>query len=363
MLLEKSLSYLPFDIFIDILQFASPCTLRSVILAARELQKVAEPILYRHIDLSNCFNRSSYLLRTLVARNELCRHICTFVAADQPPEPGILRYSVQRIFRRENDWPETLSAYTQIIGILVEEMTNVELLSIPDLGDPPVRVLAQLPNLKRLRSPAVYTYLRGGSETLLEAAPNLTHLELPYNTEFIGSKIRSDVVPSLEELSCKLDNAALLVPGRPVQRLVLRWPQSRRDHITEIMQEIARGTETITELGLYFRKWDDLRDNPRDVIKATSKWLPDVEDLSVWVKSSNSNDDIYKLEQFLLGVSKHLSEFRKLRVLDFSGCEGYGVSYSEHFRDSRSSAHRDILRRWSNTCPTLNTVYATYGDA
>ncbi|KAG8946525.1 hypothetical protein FRC04_011583 [Tulasnella sp. 424] len=217
--------------------------------------------------------------------------------------------------------------------------------------------MAPVSRIKKLRDPSF-----GGIRELaafLDVLPEITHLELP-STSFRpqeGLQVQPHHAQYLEGLLCPTYVAAILVPFRPIKQLFLAWDWSSElieMSTFDLMEAMAQSTEVIKSLGLLFGYRANMQSEIAHVFTAAAKSLPDVEELTIWVKFWKHNSPC--LKSSLKELSTSLRSFRKLRTLDFNGSTGYGVSYFDHRRSAISAVYIRILQDWSQRCPTLEKV-------
>ncbi|KAG8964168.1 hypothetical protein FRC05_004269 [Tulasnella sp. 425] len=122
----------------------------------------------------------------------------------------------------------------------------------------------------------------------------------------------------------------------------------------ELMEAMTQSTEAIKSLGLLFGYRANIQTEIAHVFTATAKFLPDVEELTIWVKFWK--DNTHGLKWSLKELSESLSSFRKLCALDFNGSTGWGEPYFDHRRNAISTVYTRILQNWSERCPTLKKV-------
>lgn len=351
---KKPLPPLPWEIFVYILSFVPPSHLLSVILACQAFRRLAEPLLYRHIDLSNCPTRSLHLLRTLLCRKDLCRHVRTFQPADRHSQPDGYLGVFTKILRDRSQEHMRRTAYIQHVERAAGRLTYVENISVHTSSEQAVRALGGLSNVKRFRT--LHPWGLRQHESLLDALPNVTHLELPFTSFFLPvSEIRPYHTRFVEELICPTNVAVRLVPGRPIKRLFLLWPMLQGPpNSFDLMKEMARSTETIKTLGLFVGWGWNWQGDMAQIVSAMATFLPDVEELTLKLKCWKSNSHI--LDLMLRELPDDLAALHKLRVLDFNGSAGCSVDYFDHRRNAISAVYARILQTWSDRCPTLEKV-------
>ncbi|KAG8893821.1 hypothetical protein FRC01_013334, partial [Tulasnella sp. 417] len=292
---KRDLPSLPWEVFTYILTFVPPFGLPSIILTCQALRRLAEPLLYRQISLSNCPTRSLYLLRTLLARDDLCNHVKTFHPAD--------RHS-KRKQRNLLTWVKTLFEVDQDLGrqVIYAEHTEqvlgrlyaVENVSYPKSSTRTLDALRdqKLPQIKRFRSPD--TGGLGALGPFLDTLPNITHLELPYGWYCPAEgQVKPNHAPHLEALLCPTYVAISLVPFRPIKKLFLFWQAGSSafpgSESWELMEVMARSTEVIKSIGLLFRWKANEQEEIEQIFHATADFHPDVEELVIWVNFWKDN--------------------------------------------------------------------------
>lgn len=285
---KKSLTSLPWEVLGYILTFLPPSQLPSVILACRALRRLAEPILYRHISLSTSPTRCFYLLRTLLARDELCKHIHTFHPADRytMPEQHFNFPFSRRIFRNRlsGDHQKAYYGHTERV---VRRLCDVESLSIPGLAvssENILNVLASLPQIKKFRTQSD----AGQLGSLLDLLPSVTHLEIPFHPFHLSEgQVQPHHARHLEGLFCPTYVAISLIPSRPIKQLALYWCSNPFQHqglsTWELMEVMGRGTAVVRSLGLFLGGHPDMPHQIENIFPATARFLPDVEELTIWI--------------------------------------------------------------------------------
>lgn len=345
---------LPWEVLIHVLNFVPRCHLFPLLLVCRSLHKLVEPLLYRHINLSNSPTRSLYLFRTLLNCDDLCRHVQTFVPAERHPKPNYID-RLRWIVRGRDEKYQRPRAYSLLAQQAAVKLVQVIHISIPTANEQSIQKYAGMAQIKKFRTTSSYG-LRGRLGIFFESMPNLTHLELPFDVLFLyGETIQPHYVPFLEGLMCPTNFAPFLVPGRPIKRLFLVWSARRNPpDSAELMEEMARSTEIIKGLGLFLGRGVNWRLGFEGIFSAAATFHPDVEELTVWFECLKESSGI--LKRLLRELSENLKHFSKLRVLDLNGSTGYGVVWFDHWRNAISAAYTNILQLWSNDCPNLEKV-------
>ncbi|KAG8964170.1 hypothetical protein FRC05_004271 [Tulasnella sp. 425] len=148
--------------------------------------------------------------------------------------------------------------------------------------------MAPVSRIKKYRDPG----FSGVQElaAFLDVLPEITHLELP--STFSHSPEDLQVQPNharyLEGLVCPTYAATILVPFRPIKQLFLVWDRRSSDLIGmsnfDLMEVMAQSTEMIKLLGLLFGYRANRQSEIAHAFTAAAKSLPDVEELTIWVK-------------------------------------------------------------------------------
>lgn len=352
---KKVLPRLPWELSIYIFTFIGTSHLVPVILTCQAMRGLAEPLLYRHLDLWNCPTRSLYLFRTLLAREDLCRHVRTFVPTDYHLKADGLFDTLKWLILKKKEKYKRGGLYLQLAMQVAAKLKHAESISTSTPSARYVQMLSGLSEIKRFRTTSAFGF-RGLVENLFDAIPKVTHLELPFDMlPLHGFVIHPHHAQFLQELVCPATFAPRIVPGRPIHRLILRWPRwADGPNVSELMEEMAQSSETIRRLGLLIGWRVNLQADIEEIFSATARFLPDVEELTVWLELWKGRTHL--LERLMRKLSENLVHFSKLRVLDFNGSIGYGVAYFDHQRNAISTAYTTTLESWLRSCPTLEKV-------
>lgn len=359
---KKLVPRLPWEICTYILTFISPSHLIPVTLTCQAMRSLAEPLLYRHLNLWNCPTRSLYLFRSLIAREDLCKHVREFVPADYHLKADRLFDTLKWLVLKQKEKYKRGQLYLQLATQVAARLKHAESISTSTRYPPDVQILSGLSNVKQFRTTNALSF-PGVLKSLFNAIPNVTHLELPLDMPpLYGFKIHPHHAPLLQELVCPAAFAPFLVPGRPVHRLLLRWPRwGDGPNVSQLLEQMSRSSRTIKRLGLLIGSRVNLQADIEDIFSATARFLPDVEEVTVWLEFRKSQTD--SLEGLLRELLENLAHFSKLRILDFNGSIGYGVVYFDHRRNAISGVYTTILETWSSNCPTLEKVIFPNGAA
>lgn len=358
---KNNLPPLPWEVFAYILTFVPPSGLPSIILACQALRRLAEPLLYSHISLSNCPIRSIYLLRTLLAREGLCKYVKTFHPADtRYPKRQQRRFlMLSRMIFKDRQDPAQQAAYILHTERVLERLCHVENVSNPTSTSRTTGVLqvGRFSQIKKFRSPSDLGLRELGP--FLDVLPGITHLELPF-TWFCSpeGQVQPHHAQHLEALLCPTYAAIALVPFRPIKTLFLFWQAGSTNFPGsdnwELMEAMARSAEVITSLGLLFRWKANSQEEIEQIFKAAAEFHPYVEELTIWVNFWK--DNVPGLKRALVELAASLVSFCVLRSLDFSGSTGFGVPFFDHRKHHVDMVYTGILQTWTEDCPTLEKV-------
>jgi hypothetical protein len=312
---------LPIEVIIKTLPFMNVQSLYSICLVSKALGKAAEQWLYSRIDLSSCPIRCVLLFRTLLLKPVLASYICTLVPADSPDSIGVSEYHelgsrvLRRIFRgghNEFQWDELpvirALIYKQLRDrvdseCIIKYSKNIQVLYTPGF----MTIESTLPSVRKFRM--LYSWVRralsadfGKIASMLENIPNVTHLEMPLDSGYAKPEtIRISLAPPLEDLACPIPIASILVPNRPVRRLILSFNYTTgEDDMERFIPNLAKGTVPVEELGLlYGREWNT-RAKP-DVIEKILRVLTAVRVLHLYLNFWKG--DLDDVREFMATVS------------------------------------------------------------
>lgn len=278
----KTLPPLPYDLIVYIYQYIPNTQIYPSVLACKSFQSAVEPLLYRHIDLSNCPIRSTYFLRTAFSRPGLLKHIRSYQIAEQYPQPPWL---LSRLAHHIHGCQ--LADYRKTY--IVRRLDAVE-----KLGMTPKAMVhgwyksedrpQGLPAFKALKSfKLLPTWSAINYDALLSAMPLVTRLDFSAteDTSIInhmwGINIRPHHVPLLEEIICDSDVAEKLVPGRPVRTLLMLLETNPNGSAVATLSKVAKSSANITLLGVKIEDWN--MPGLGDVVATIGRLFPYVEEL------------------------------------------------------------------------------------
>ncbi|KAG8991383.1 hypothetical protein FRB90_001382 [Tulasnella sp. 427] len=343
-MLPTSLS-LPLEILFYILQFVQPPDLPSVILVCKSFRNVAEPLLYRDIDVPNCSILTLYVIRTLLARRDLCELVQTFVPSHYYTRPeGVIK----RLKRLLQGRKQRRTVHSMFITSVTERMINIKAVSVPA----PHRMAA----LQKITKLQITTWCdMERLDDLLATLPEITFLELPVMGMLMHpGPVQAHRAPCLQELHSTPWAALQLVPGRPVKRLFLRLSDWMEALPTDaIVETVIQSSEEITALGLDFSRsdWGNNLEAPTQFATA----LPELEELNIWVYLLMVDGPLFN--QVVDKLSAAIVHVPKLRVINFKDPVGQDWSHIYgHINVVSAEEAIVILHRWSEICMNLEKV-------
>lgn len=260
--------HLPFELILIIVELAPPGCFPAILYASKAFKEAGEPLLYRHIDLTYSPARTLLLWRTLVSSPRLARMIRTYQGSPYMPDRGtyvpvshfrLTLRGLRRNITLEED-PKTAenrkTVYRKLSAAIVRLLTNAESIALLQV---PQRLQASCPTTQRLRIQGSFFDIEGPAGFAMLRRVDLAHityLDLP--AELGGgheldnvNPFTPDWLPKLEELVCSDIMACILVPGRPIRSLVVKFADGlRRLASMALFDEIAKGTGFILHFGV-----------------------------------------------------------------------------------------------------------------
>lgn len=285
---------LPWDILFLVVAVVPPSRLLPFLLACKAFRAVAEPLLYRHIDLLDHPKRSAYLFRTILNRSELGRHIITFSAAEKLPErPSRFNTLLHHLRGRQQAQPPS---YRDVAQRVAQHLVNVKAVSYRGSS---YTLLAGNHSITKF---SVFSHhdpaLHINYGVLLDALPHgVTHLHLPF--ELVAEPVvgvRLDHVPHLEMLLCSAHAAVELVPGRRIRELFIEFSYQLEGapSIYDTMERLTHGSARIRTLrvSVQYMYLGDMM----EVVDAIARFHPDLETLQLSLSFfllEHSNHDLH----------------------------------------------------------------------
>ncbi|KAG8972254.1 hypothetical protein FRC05_010197 [Tulasnella sp. 425] len=298
---NSTFTQIPEDILFLIADQLDETAKASLIRTCRYFHRLLEVSLYRRITLSllGRYDRTDRLFRTLEQRQDLLPCIRTYHG---PLLPIILEFeslprkqsflgmfkkrrrvgSVDYVLRPINE----TNGFKRAVSIF-KKATNIEELDLidyygwlEDLSFEPIKTAVSTMSLRKL------TLWDGdGLAQVLRDQPELEELSFGWNSHGLEQLEKTDV-PKLKALNAPLREAALLVPGRPIERLSL-VPGLGHEFDEPLFDKFLLSTTRILEFSIQrYRPWEDER--VRAVIRAIARTLPGLERLTLTVKGQIS---------------------------------------------------------------------------
>ncbi|KAG9019047.1 hypothetical protein FRB90_007003 [Tulasnella sp. 427] len=284
---KSMLVQIPEDIFLLILDKLDTAALSSLVRTCQQLHVALEPVLYRHITFppSWTYHREDKLFQTLDQRQDLLPHIRTYHGPFLPLgfTRRLKRRGISKFFTNSRrDSPplhETpmlkvaITIFTQATNIVDLQFNDSRPWTSEEAYAPIARAVSAL-SLRRLTIFRTTDLLQ-----TLRDQPELEELELGAVHHGLDGLQPTDV-PNLRTLTACLQEAAMLVPGRPIKKL--RILSGGGELYDPLFRELALSTMPVTELSV------DLggvhgHEKLRDTIRLISRTLPDVECLTLSV--------------------------------------------------------------------------------
>ncbi|KIO25291.1 hypothetical protein M407DRAFT_25408 [Tulasnella calospora MUT 4182] len=264
----------------------------------RYFHSLLEVIQYRHLDVSEewLLFRTDRLYRTLSERPDLIPCLISYrgpltpIIFSLPPKKksekikSLLRKSTTAPLSNSNVVIETepfrraMSIFPKAVNLRELEFTDcTDWTSDPSWE--PVRTAISKMSLTRLS-------LRISSESSevvpqLQAQPGLERLELSWVPARLRGLKETDI-PKLKSLSATLQNAATIVPGRPVEELHLTLGPREHALDEQLVQKLSLSNVPITKLVTSLRcSWAD--DEVRSKLQVLARHLPQLRHLTLTV--------------------------------------------------------------------------------
>lgn len=316
----SKLAFLPDDTLIPIIEYLDEMGKARLIQTSRYFRELVEPMLYHSIVLDYSTERryplKSHLLHdTLAERQDLLPFILTYHG---PLIPNVM--ALQRVvandeamtkktrwsrFRTPTAQPtyRKLLTYEERFGMaksIFNGAINMRELHFTDFVDwfsrqlwDPFDAIKSSMKLEKL-----VLHIGGDSPYLvpiLRAQPRLKELELLRGRRGPVQRLQSTDLPELRYLKATLAEAAVIVPGRPVDKLALIFYSSRDEDHQEIvfneghLKQLALSTCGISDITIRFHRACSDEVIERN-LRLVAQYLPKIERLClfVWVGVSDT---------------------------------------------------------------------------
>ncbi|KAG8945884.1 hypothetical protein FRC04_012244 [Tulasnella sp. 424] len=336
----------------------------SLLATCQYLRRLSEPLLYSHLDPDGNWKscRRVQVLKTLGERHGLLPHIRFFrghliptsIRRPSKPEEEVKTGDFKTRRLLEGEW-------FAISAPLLSQAVNIRDLEITDRIDWQANSRWELfksaiSNMK-LRSLALGSTSKEPLDftPILRGQPELTRLELTYPTAHFEGLENSDV-QKLKVFRGTWQQAATIVPGRPVRRLDLGCGDTDECHCPDehIFQKLLQSSETVREFKV--RAHTVSYRSPADpklsgAIQLIIRYLPNIVDFAIVEGGEIS-------AQTLLEEIPKLSMISSLMILDSwliftdpsAGIPSFG---SDHLD---IDTWEKLSERLKELCPSLGDV-------
>ncbi|KAL5633941.1 hypothetical protein ACGC1H_005960 [Rhizoctonia solani] len=334
---EKGINH-PFPLPPEILEvIASSLSLPDlfkVVRVCRACREVVQPLMYQHLVLAKYPQRALRCSATLLARHDLARAVGSFKAETAHPWNRVqLAHPLESV---------------QITAL--REATNLKHL---DLGCIPILALDILNHCTfQLRHLAWETVdCHPILHTFLERQSTIQSLALTSLLSIPG--LQPIHVPNLRSFCGRASLAAQMVPGRPVESVVIRGDPIYPE-LLDAIQKMGQSSTPVRELELYStglnlgtsREWS----TPRGFLLELTTALPCLEHLEVMLRNEGEKDLVDTLTETIHNFIGHLKELRYFVIrTDVASFPVY-----RSFLDEAEEIQ--LCQRWHKLCPNLNEV-------
>ncbi|KIO32103.1 hypothetical protein M407DRAFT_215913 [Tulasnella calospora MUT 4182] len=351
---RRSFRELPEDILVLIIDALALHDKTCLVRTCQYIRNQVEPLLYRHL-CSTIVPEYRYwdyarLFTTLLARPELIQHAHSYKG---PLTPYCLykddEESFKFLYRLESRLTTAerieiaTTVFTQAVNIRDVHFTQDMTCKPTDLWEPVSQILFN----KKLKRLAVDYFVNPVPvAALLRTQTELKRLEI--SSDARGSQdIDETHLPVLEHLECTSDQAASMVPGRPVRTLKLGAEENERVLGEELFQQLALSTGPITELVVQF-PYEATFGIFQNTLQYISRYLPKVKSLTIRVNGFMSGE-------VLLG---EIPSFKHLKHLQLWQTWLSEPMIKEETPDGRPRRAEEedwevLISRAKELCPTL----------
>lgn len=319
----------------------SPSVLTAVARVSRQWRGVAEWLLYSNIFITETLSTSSpFPYNTL--------RCCQTIRLHSHLASGLhklhIRWKSENGAYYEPHFNIILSNLSQAIG-LATNLESLDLhLGLPSLPEHPTSTSFTFPatdacyhSLRRVSLSGIGPFTHNRLTDFLHVLPAARHLRLPDYHDPIT--LLPQAIPSLISFSGSPRVAAAILPGRPVQSLVLIG----QDYIPDL--DLSQ--MTLTSVPLRHLDLSSMLVTPT-LLRNLSRNLNTVESLKV--KLALRHTLHFAGIGLLAALSHLLGAFRNLSTLDLS------PTHVDYTGLSNSSEEFSLCRSWQNACPSLRRV-------
>ncbi|KAG8925010.1 hypothetical protein FRC01_010795 [Tulasnella sp. 417] len=366
---ENSLfAQIPEDIIFLIVAYLNETSQARLLRTCRYFQHIIEASLYRHIIpiFPWRYDRSDLLFRTLLERQDLLPYISTYKGVlipsviTPPQKPRFLDI----VKKRQRSSPKALdpppinetegfkkavTLFTQAANIADLNFTDCSAWTSDPLYEPIKHAVAKM-SLKRLT-----LWNCQGLAEVLRDQPELEELKLGGNCSGI-EKLENKDLPKLRSLSARLENAAYLVPGRPVERLELDTPLGLPGSDRGLVDRLSLSTKPVVDVSVALHNaWDE--EGVRLAIRAFARNWPETERLVISVTGPITRKTILD-EMPVFQCIRELAflDARLTTAEESASADPYGI-----VPDGSSEDWEQVFSSLKELCPKLvKTSYTSY---
>ncbi|KAG9074610.1 hypothetical protein FS749_013806 [Ceratobasidium sp. UAMH 11750] len=325
---------LPPEILETIVSQLSPPDLYRVIRVCRACREVVEPFLYAHLPLAKYPQRALRCCATLLARHDLARAVVSFSAETASP------------------WNRVNLAHP-LESIQITALREASGLKYLDLGCIPILALDILNHctfqLKHLAWETVDCHPI--LHTFLERQPSIQSLALTSLESFTG--LQPLHVPHLRSFCGHASLAAQIIPGRPVETVVIKGDPIYPD-LLDALQKMGASKSPVRVLELYStglnlgtsREWS----TPRGFFLELTSALPQLRKLKIMLRNEGQGDLINALTETINHFIGDLGDLRCFSIK--TDIESFPM-YSSHLSEQQEV---ELCQSWQKSCPRLVEV-------
>ncbi|KAG8909057.1 hypothetical protein FRC01_007171 [Tulasnella sp. 417] len=286
--ITSRIPFLPDEILLLIAELSDEQAQLHMTQTCHRLQRLVEPIFYRHIRVRRGHGLSGYRLhRTLAARPDLLPVIRSYhgplihkannseIITSSEPSRGKALW--RKISTNTRKWLVNDLDSFERANIIFSGAVNIRVLHCTDaITEDGARILGALaiPLESTTTTNIQSLVLRIGPNSpqlapILRTQLKLRHLELQLES-YVPMRLEKDDLPELESLKAELRYAAEIVPGRPVKKIELLndWTPDK-DSLRQLALSKCRITEFTANIGFPHQ---DLRDFA--IPLAPARYLP-----------------------------------------------------------------------------------------
>ncbi|KAG8947370.1 hypothetical protein FRC04_010818 [Tulasnella sp. 424] len=350
---DSTFAQIPEDILLVIADHLDDMTKASLIRTCRYFHRLLEVNLYRRITPAFPWrdHRNDLLFRTLEQRQDLLPCIRTYHGhllqrvLEPTPEPA-QKQSLLGGFRKWQSvepinyvYPTNQTKGFKRAVFILQKATNIEELYFIDSStwpwDPffePIQKAVSELSLRKL------TLLScKGMTRVLRDQPELEELSVGWNNHGLEQLEETDV-PKLKALTASLQEAALLVPGRPIERLSLVPGFGPQDFDEPLFDKFLLSTMRIIEFSIHLHH-PRKDERVRAVIRAIARTLPELKRLTMTVAGRISG-------RVILDEIPYLQSIGYLTFLDAKlATRAADQSYPTAHNSTQLSHHDDIVQQ------------------